>query len=70
MCGTPGVLIPAQHTASIKGKTLTVLNHLLQASIRINLHRIQVVKAVHFGGVFAELLGKGIGEIMCRVGGL
>jgi hypothetical protein len=49
---------------------LTLLNHLLYARVGIDFHREEVVETVHFGGFLAELLGKGIGQVVCWVGGL
>jgi hypothetical protein len=50
--------------------TLTLLNHLLYARVGIDFHREEVVETVHFGGFLSELLGKGIGQVVCWVGGL
>lgn len=48
----------------------TALDHFLQTSIRVNLHRKQIIKSIDFRSVFTEFLGKGVREIMCWVGRL
>lgn len=67
-------MYPMKHNLSrlpgIQERPLTTLDHLLQTPIRINLHREQVIESVHLCGVFPEFLGKGIGEVMCWIGGL
>ena len=47
-----------------KHKRLTLLDHLLQTPIRINLHRIQIGKPVNLSRFLAKLLRKGVGQIV------
>lgn len=46
---------------AIDSSTLTRLNHLLQTPIRVDLHRVQVVKPVHPRRFLAEFLGERVG---------
>ncbi len=46
----------------------TLLDHLLYAARRVDLHGAEVVEAVDLGRLLAELLPKGVGEVVRRVG--
>lgn len=54
----------------VRQRARTRLDHLLQAPVGINLHRVEVVKPVDFRRVFAELLRERVGQVVRRVGGL
>lgn len=41
-------------------KGLTLLNHLLYRPVGVDLHCVQVIEPIHFGGLLVKLLAKGI----------
>lgn len=55
---------------SIEMAVRTLLDHLLNSTRWVNLHREEVVKAVDFRRVLRELLTKCIGQVMCWICGL
>lgn len=48
---------------------LTGLDHVLHGRARVDLHRKEVVEPVDLGRLFAKLLGKGVREVVSRIGG-
>jgi hypothetical protein len=48
----------------------TLLDHFLNTSIGVDFHSIQVVEPVDLCRILAEFLGKGVGEVVSRVGRL
>lgn len=49
---------------------LTLINHFLNCTRRINLHRIQVLEPIYKCSILRKLLAKGIRKVMGRVCGL
>ena len=48
----------------------TLFDHLLDGARRVDLHGVEVFKAVDFRRFFGELLTECIGEVVCGVGRL
>lgn len=53
---------------SFRKPARTLVDHLLDSTCRINLHREQIIESIDFGRVFGKLLPECIGEIVCWVG--
>jgi len=45
----------------------TLFDHLLDRACWIDLHGVEVLESIHFGGVLRELLAKSIGQVMRRI---
>lgn len=65
-----GFMNNRQQTARAKDMIRTLVDHLLDSTCWVDLHREEVIEPVHFRGIFREFLAKCIGQIMCWVGRL
>ena len=46
----------------------TLLDHLLDGACGVDLHGVEVLKAVDLSRILGELLAKGVGQVMSGIG--
>lgn len=61
---------PSVPSTTLGSLALTRLDHLLERRVGVNLHGVEVVKAIDLCGVLAKLLRERVGQVVCGVGRL